>query len=259
MSDRPAEQRGQRFRGRSVLVSGAGGGIGRATARAFAAEGADVSCADIDVDAADATAELLMAAGAKARALECDVTSPNHVERAVASAVDATGRLDVLANVAGIGQFVPTHEETLEQWNRTLAVNLTGTFLMCQQALPALLESRGSIVNVASVAGVRAVPYNAAYCASKGGVVMLTKSLAVEYGGRGVRVNCVCPNSVATPFLDNFAFTDAIDRSLFERGRSVLSGVMAPETVAAAILYLASDDAHMVTGSALMMDGGATA
>jgi meso-butanediol dehydrogenase/(S,S)-butanediol dehydrogenase/diacetyl reductase len=103
------------------------------------------------------------------------------------------------------------------------------------------------------------VPYNAAYCASKGGVVMLTKSLAVEFGGRGVRVNCVCPSSVATTFLDNFEFTDEIDRSLFDRGRSVIAEVMEPPTVATAILYLASDDAHLVTGAAFMMDGGATA
>ena len=249
----------QRFAGRSVLVSGAGGGIGRATARAFAAEGADVTCADVDGGAAAATAELLQAEGATARSVGCDVTVVDDVVRAVAAAVDATGRLDVLANVAGIGAFAPTGEVTLEQWNRTLAVNLTGTFLMCQQALPALVASRGNIVNVASVAGVRAVPYNAAYCASKGGVVMLTKSLAVEFGGEGVRVNCVCPSSVATAFLDNFEFTDAIDRSLFDRGRSVLPGLMDPGTVATAITYLASDDAHMITGSALMMDGGATA
>ena len=190
----------QRFAGRSVLVSGAGGGIGRATARAFAAEGADVTCADVDAEAAAATAELLQAEGATARTVGCDVTVVDDVVRAVAAAVDATGRLDVLTNVAGVGAFAPTGEVTLEQWNRTLAVNLTGTFLMCQQALPALVASRGNIVNVASVAGVRAVPYNAAYCASKGGVVMLTKSLAVEFGGEGLRVNCVCPSSVATAF-----------------------------------------------------------
>lgn len=253
------KDRTPRFAGRSVLVSGAGGGIGRATALAFAADGADVTCADLDEAAAGETADLLGAEGGTARALGCDVTVADDVARTVGAVLEATGRLDVLANVAGIGRFAPTRDVTLEQWNRTLAVNLTGTFLMCQQALPALLASRGNIVNVASVAGVRAVPYNAAYCASKGGVVMLTKSLAVEYGSEGVRVNCVCPSAVATPFLDHFEFGDAIDRSLFDRGRSVLSGVMAPDTVATAITYLASDDAHMITGSALMLDGGATA
>jgi meso-butanediol dehydrogenase/(S,S)-butanediol dehydrogenase/diacetyl reductase len=248
-----------RFVGRSVLVTGAGGGIGRATVAAFAAEGADVTCADVDPAAAAAVAKLVADEGALGRAVTCDVTDPESCARAVGSVVDATGHLDVLVNVAGLGQFAPTTDVTLDQWERTLAVNLTGTFLMCREALPPLLATRGNIVNVASVAGVRAVPYNAAYCASKGGVVMLTKSLAVEFGAQGVRVNCVCPSSVATSFLANFEFTDDIDRSLFERGRSVLTGVMEPATVATAISYLASDDAHMVTGAAFMMDGGATA
>jgi meso-butanediol dehydrogenase/(S,S)-butanediol dehydrogenase/diacetyl reductase len=242
-----------------VLVSGAGGGIGRATVGAFAAEGADVTCADVDGAAAAAAAKLVADDGASARAVTLDVTDPDSCALAVATTVDGAGRLDVLVNIAGIGQFAPTADVTLEQWERTLAVNLTGTFLMCQAALPALLASGGNIVNLASVAGVRAVPYNAAYCASKGGVVMLTKSLAVEYGAQGVRVNCVCPSSVATSFLDNFEFTGEIDRSLFDRGRSVITGVMEGSTVATAIAYLASDDAHMVTGAAFMMDGGATA
>ena len=248
-----------RFAGRSVLITGAGGGIGRATVAAFAAHGADVTCADVDPTAAAAVAKLAVDDGTVGRAVTCDVTDPESCALAVATAVDATTRLDVLVNVAGVGQFAPTTDVTLEQWERTVAVNLTGTFLMCREALPALLSTGGNIVNVASVAGVRAVPYNAAYCASKGGVVMLTKSLAVEFGARGVRVNCVCPSSVATSFLDNFEFTDEIDRSLFERGRSVLTGVMEPATVATAIAYLASDDAHIVTGAAFMMDGGATA
>jgi meso-butanediol dehydrogenase/(S,S)-butanediol dehydrogenase/diacetyl reductase len=248
-----------RFAGRAVLVAGAGGGIGQAVVGAFAADGADLTCADVDASAAAAAAKLVADAGAAGRAVTLDVTDVDSCTRAVAAAVDATGRLDVLVNVAGVGQLAPTIDVTLEQWERTLAVNLTGTFLMCREALPALLETGGNIVNVASVAGVRAVPYNAAYCASKGGVVMLTKSLAVEYGERGVRVNCVCPSSVATSFLDNFEFSDEIDRSLFERGRSVITGVMEPSVVATAIQYLASDDAQMVTGATFMMDGGATA
>jgi NAD(P)-dependent dehydrogenase (short-subunit alcohol dehydrogenase family) len=158
-----------------------------------------------------------------------------------------------------VGRFAPTLDVTLDDWNRTLAVNLTGTFLTCRAALPALVEARGSIVNVASVAGVRAVPYNAAYCASKAGVILLTKSLAVEFGGRGVRANCVCPSSVDTGFLDGFAFTDEMDLTLFARGASVLAGVMDPAVVAAAVAYLASDDAASVTGTTLMLDGGATA
>jgi len=244
---------------RTVLVTGAGGGIGRACAQRFAAEGAHVVVADLDLQAARLTAAAAESAGGTATALECDVTDPDSGRAAVTAALDATGRLDVLANVAGVGRLQPTGDVALDDWNRTLAVNLTGTFLMCQAALPALVEHRGCIVNLASVAGVRGVPYGAAYCASKGGVVMLTKSLAVEFGGAGVRVNCVCPSSVDTSFLDHFAFTGAIDESLFQRGASVIGGRMAPDVVAAAVTYLASTDASMITGSTLMLDGGATA
>ena len=240
-------------------MSGAGGGIGTATARALAAEGALVVCADLDLGAAERSALAVEADGGSAIATACDVTDPDAARAAVATAREGFGRLDLLVNVAGVGSLRPTVDVTLEEWNGTLAVNLTGTFLMCQAAIPALVASGGAIVNVASVAGVRAVPYSAAYCASKGGVVLLTKSLAVELGGSGVRVNCVCPSSVDTRFLDGFAFTDAIDESLFARGASVLSGRMAPAVVASAIVYLASDDAAMITGTALMLDGGATA
>jgi NAD(P)-dependent dehydrogenase (short-subunit alcohol dehydrogenase family) len=247
-----------RFAGRTVLVTGAAGGIGAATSRGFAAEGGRVICADLDGSAAAGVAAGIVSEGGSAIGVACDVTEEAACDGAVDAALGA-GRLDVLVNVAGVGGFAPTADVTLDEWNRTLAVNLTGTFLMCQRSLPALVESRGCIVNVASVAGVRAVPYNAAYCASKAGVILLTKSIAVEYGRRGVRANCVCPSSVNTPFLDGFAFTDEMDMSLFARGSSVLAGAMDPQDVADAIAYLASDAATMVTGSTLMLDGGATA
>lgn len=249
----------ERFAGRTALVTGAGGGIGGACAKRLAEEGAHVVCADLDGAAAERTEATIAGAGHSASAVLCDVSDPVSGAAAVATALEIQGRLDILVNVAGVGAFAPTSEVTLDEWNRTLAVNLTGTFLMCQHALPALVAARGCIVNVASVAGVRAVPYNAAYCASKGGVVMLTKSLAVEFGGQGVRANCVCPSAVATSFLDAFAFTDDMDLSLFARGSSVIRGAMQPSEVATAIAYLASDDAAMITGTALMLDGGATA
>jgi NAD(P)-dependent dehydrogenase (short-subunit alcohol dehydrogenase family) len=249
-----------RFTGRTALVTGAGGGIGRATSRTLASEGAHVICADVDEDARSTTVATIAADGGHAEGVPCDVTNPDDCVRAVEVAVIGGRRhLDVLVNVAGVGGFAPTTDVALDEWNHTLAVNLTGTFLMCQRALPALVEARGCIVNVASVAGIRAVPYNAAYCASKAGVVMLTKSIAVEYGRRDVRANCVCPSSVDTPFLDGFAFTDEMDMSLFARGSAVLAGAMDPRVVADAIAYLASDAAAMITGSTLMLDGGATA
>lgn len=233
-----------RFDGRVVLVTGAAGGIGAAVVERFAAEGATV----LDADLASCGATIV-----------CDVTDPDSCRAAIDAVVERHGRLDVLANVAGVGCFKPTPEVTFEDWNRTLAVNLTGTFLMCQAALAPLLASGGCIVNMASVAGLRATPYNAAYCASKGGVVMLTKALAVEFGRRGVRVNCVCPSAVDTPFLDNFEWPADGDLSLFARTGSVIERRCEPSEVAAVVAFLASDDAAMITGVASVVDGGATA
>jgi NAD(P)-dependent dehydrogenase (short-subunit alcohol dehydrogenase family) len=248
-----------RFTGRVALVTGAGGGIGRAVCALLAGAGAAVVGGDVDLARAGATAEQVQATGGVASAIALDVTDPAACTAAVAAAVERHGRLDVLVNVAGTGGLVPTADLTLEQWNATLAVNLTGTFLMCQQALGPLTATRGTIVNIASIAGVRAIPYNAAYCASKAGVILLTKSLAVEFASAGLRVNCVCPSSVDTGFLTSFAFPPAADLSLFQRARSVIDRKMAPEEVATAVAYLASDAAASVTGSALVMDGGATA
>ena len=225
-----------------ALVTGAAGGIGHATVAALEAEGASVLGADL-----------------RDTAVTLDVTDDASRHAAVDAVVSEHGRLDLLVNVAGVGSFKKTTDLTLDEWQRTLDVNLTGTFGMCQAALPALLDGGGCIVNLASAAGLRATPYNVAYCASKGGVVMMTKSLAVELGGQGVRVNCVCPTSVDTPFLDGFSVPDDADFSLFTRSGGIINRKITPEEVAAAIVYLASDDAAMITGTSLVIDGGALA
>ena len=169
-----------RFDGRVALVAGAGGGIGRACAERLATEGARVVCADIDLATAAATASAIVSGHGEAIGLAVDITDLESCHTLVAAAVEHYGRLDVLVNAAGVGRFVATEDLTLADWNRVLQVNLTGVFLLSQQALAPLLAARGAIVNIASIAGVRAVPYNAAYCASKAGVVMLTKAMAVE-------------------------------------------------------------------------------
>jgi NAD(P)-dependent dehydrogenase (short-subunit alcohol dehydrogenase family) len=241
----------RRYEGRTALITGAGGGIGRATALRLAEEGATVVCADRNEAAAQSVADGIDGASA----IPLDVTDPT----SCAAAVEATGHLDLLVNLAGVGAFAHTAELALEDWNRTLAVNLTGTFLMCQAAIAPLQASKGAIVNMASLAGLRATPYNAAYCASKGGVVMFTRSLAVEMAKTGVRVNCVCPGSVDTEFLRAFEIPDDIDIGRLARAAAPNGKVAAPADIAAAIAYLGSDDAAMVTGTSLVVDGGALA
>lgn len=249
----------ERFQGRSVLVTGAGSGIGRAAAQRLAEEGARVLCADLDGAAGEAAAAAIRASGGQAAATRCDVSDPASVAAAVALAVSHSGRLHALVNVAGVGHFRRTTDETLESWNRTIAINLTGTFLMCREALPHLRETRGAIVNTASAAGLKAHPYSAAYCASKGGVVMLTKALAAEYGRGGLRVNCVCPGRVETPFVNNFQLPDGVNPAALMRIMPLREQPAGPSEVAAVIAFLASDDASYVNGDAIAVDGGMTA
>jgi len=233
-----------RLLGRVALVSGAASGIGAAVAVRLAAEGATVVASDLS---------------APAGGVVMDVTDGHSVSGAVAEVLARHGRLDIVVNVAGIGLARRIGDFSLEEWNRVLQVNLTGTFLVSQAALPALLESKGVIVNMASVAGIRATPYNAAYCASKGGVIMLTKSMAIELAGAGVRVNAVCPASVDTPFLKGFELPEGADLKLLARSTSPMGHLIDPAEVAACVAYLASPDAATVSGTTIVIDGGSTA
>jgi NAD(P)-dependent dehydrogenase (short-subunit alcohol dehydrogenase family) len=245
----------RRFEGKAALVTGASSGIGRATAIRLAAEGAAVGCADLDAEGARAVAGEIEGDGGRALALACDVAAPAAGRTAVAAVVERFGGLHVLCNIAGVLRVVHTHEETLEAWNRVLAVNLTGTFLMCQAALPHLLEARGSIVNVSSTSALRAHAWMAAYSASKGGVLALTSELAIEYGRQGVRVNALCPGGISTPIHDAFAIPEGADPGLVRRIMP-FTGFAEPEEVAAAAAFLASDEATHITGTMLRVDAG---
>src|SRR5438552_6440527 len=238
----------ERFTGKVAVVTGSGSGIGRATALRLASEGAAVACVDVAEEAAVKTAAQISEEAGSAGAFRCDVADPGSVRSTFDRLVGELGPPDVVCNVAGIGAFAHTLEQRLEGWDRILAVNLTGTFLVCQAALPHLLGRDGNIVNVASNAGIKGQPYSAAYCASKGGVVALTRALACEYLERGVRVNAVAPGGIDTPMHAQFALPEGASPKLLGRVVSPM-GFGTPEEVAALIAYVACDEARYVTGS----------
>jgi NAD(P)-dependent dehydrogenase (short-subunit alcohol dehydrogenase family) len=259
----------RRFAGRVALVTGAASGIGRATALRLAAEGASLAVVDRDAAGNRETVRALEQAGAKAGAFACDVSQAVDVARTVAAVEGALGPVDVLANVAGIGDtagFGGIEEVTDERWARILAVNLTGPFLLCRALLPGMAaRARGAVVNVSSLAG-RSKSANAgpAYSASKAGLLGLTRHLAFDYGRRGVRVNAICPGGVDTPMIRGAEFAPPSSEAPEDRRRRLeayrwfmpIQRLSTPEEQAAAIAFLASDDASYVNGVALDVNGG---
>ncbi|HEV3282500.1 MAG TPA: glucose 1-dehydrogenase [Acidimicrobiales bacterium] len=250
-----------RLEGKVAVITGAGGGIGRAAARLFAVEGAQVVVADVATDLAEAVADEIRSGGGSALHVGVDVAEAGSVDAMVAEAVATYGGLHVMFNNAGIfpgddGGILDTPPET---WHRVLDVNLKGVWLGCRAAVPAMLESGGgSIVNVASfVALVGAATAQIAYTASKGGVLAMTRELAVEYARKGIRANSICPGPIETPLLAHLLADPA------RRERRLVHIPIGrfgrPEEIAGAALFLASDDASFVTGSALVVDGGITA
>lgn len=229
-----------RFTGRRVLVTGAASGVGKATAALFAAEGADVVAFDRT---------------AGPGIIQIDLTDSART----ADLVRQHGPFDVVLNIAGMVRLEHVADISLASWQQQVDVNLTAPFVVSQAALPGLIERGGNIVNVSSVAGVRGQAYSAAYCASKAGLLMLTKAMALELSQKGVRINCVCPGGIDTPLIAQAAATmpKDLDERLMQRLYNVLPpGFSQPEEIAEAIAYLASDAARSVTGTALSIDGG---
>ena len=246
------------FDGRVAVVTGAGSGLGGAVARQVAGEGAPVAVFDIASDAGDKTAAAIAEQGGQARAYAVDVSDPDSVKNAMDAVAKELGRPELVVNCAGIGKFAHTHELPYAEWRRIMGVNLDGTFLVCQAALPHLLDGGGSIVNIASNAGVNAQPYSAAYATSKAGVVHLTRCIADEYMKRGIRANCVAPGGMETPLQNSFMeFPEGVDWKSMRKIMSSL-GNSTPEEIANVVTFVLSDACRYMTGSVLSIDGGIT-
>lgn len=246
-----------RFDGKAVIITGAASGIGAATAARFAAEGASLALADLDGRALEQGAGGLGLDEAQLLTREIDVAEAAAVEALVAAAVERFGGIDVLVSNAGMGSFGYVTELTPEQWHRVLAVDLDSVFYAARAAMPHLVERRGCIVNTASISGIRGDYGFAAYNAAKAGVINLTRTLALDHGKDGVRVNALCPGLIATPLSAPLTGHDATREEY--RRRVPLGRAGTPEDMAGAIVFLASDDAAYVTGTCLVADGGLTA
>jgi meso-butanediol dehydrogenase / (S,S)-butanediol dehydrogenase / diacetyl reductase len=242
----------------AALVTGASSGIGAAVARRLAGDGYSVMAAGRD---AARTREL--ASGSPAiQAWVGDLRSSEACNRLIGDCVNSFGRLDVLVNNAGIYHVADAEHTTDEVWNETIAINLTAAFLLSRAALPQLRKSRGVIVNIASDWGLVGGRHGVAYCASKGGLVLMSKAMALDHAAEGVRINAVCPGDVETPMLYRSGATHGLDRKGALREANAVSRtgrVTTPEEVAALVAFLASDEARQITGAAIPIDGGNTA
>lgn len=251
-----------RLKGKVAIVTGAGSGIGKAIAELFAAEQAAVVLAEWNRQSGAEAEAAIRAAGGTARFIPTDVSKAPEVRALIERTVAEFGRLDILVNNAAIqilGRLADTSEE---DWDRLHSVNLKGVFLCSKYAIAAMLRSGGgSIVNIASILGLVGDPDLAAYCAAKGGVLALTKAAALAYGPEGIRVNAICPGDVDTPMVREYFEKDSHPEALRREVASkyALRRIAAPREIAEAALYLASDAASFVTGSALVIDGGLTA
>ena len=250
-----------RLKDKVALVTGAGAGIGKAIAETFAKEGAKVVVNDLNADTAQAVADGINKGGGAAASVQADVSKEADAVKIVKFTVDTYGRLDVLVNNAGIELIKPTHELTEQDWDAVMNVNLKGCFLVSKHGVIQMLaQGGGSIINMASAAGIIGFPLLASYCATKGGVVQLTKSMALEYRPANVRVNAICPSLIETDLGDRFVESyNAAGIPAEELLMSMQGRMGTVQDVAGVALFLASDDSSFVNGVALPVDGGACA
>ena len=246
-----------RLKDKVALVTGGASGIGRATAELFAREGARVAVADYNSDGRD-TAQTIKAAGGEGIFIQVDVSDSGQVAKMVEAALQAYGRIDILFNGAGILYYGTVLETDEQAWNRVISINLTGTYLCCRAVVPHMIrQGGGSIINVASTVGAHDACANAvAYVTSKGGVTLFTKAMAIDHARQGVRVNALVPGATDTPMIRKALTPEALETLAASHPVGRLGR---PEELAKAVLFLASDDASFVTGTAMYVDGGQTA
>ncbi|MFL5953298.1 MAG: SDR family NAD(P)-dependent oxidoreductase [Gaiellaceae bacterium] len=247
--------------GRVAFVTGGAGGIGRATCEAFYEAGYRVALTDLDGEASAAAAGEIAGGDGRVAGFPCDVSSSESVNRAVDDAVDHFGRLDALANIAGVVGPGPSEELSDDSWDRLISIHLGGTFRCSRAAFPALSASgAGSIVSVSSIAGRTGFSFRASYCAAKAGIEGLTRALAVEWAKRGVRVNAIAPGHVRTPMLDHSIAIGSVTQEIVDArtNRIPLGRYAQPEEIASVVLFLSSPAASYVTGEVICVDGAIT-
>jgi len=251
-----------RFEGRVALITGGTSGIGSATAERFAAEGARIAITGRNEERGEQVVDAIAANGGEAIFIQSDVRLAADCKRAVDETLRRFGQIDVLFNNAGVFHPKTIPDCTEDEWDETIESSLRGAFLMSKYSLPSMIErGSGSIIHTSSGWGILGGDKAAAYCAAKGGLIVMAKAMAIDHGPQGIRVNCVCPGDVMTPMLE----VDAVDRGLtwdeYEEGASQrpLGRIGSPDDIASAVLYLASDEASFVTGDALVVDGGGVA
>ncbi len=251
-----------RFDGRVALITGGSSGIGRATAALFSREGAAVVLTGRNQERGDEVARAINGDGGEALFIRADVRIADHCRRAVERTLERFGKIDVLFNNAGVYHPRTVPETTEEEWDETIDSSLKGAFLMSKYALPSMIErGSGSIIHNSSGWGILGGDHAAAYCAAKGGIVVMTKAMAIDHGPQGIRVNCVCPGDVDTPMLPDEAGKRGMaweDYLAGARDRP-LGRIGSADEIARAVLFLASDDASFITGGALVVDGGGVA
>lgn len=249
-----------------AIITGAGSGIGREIALLYATQGAQVIVADIRQEAAESVVAEITAKEGKAQALQIDIAQEEQVRSAMAHVIEEHGRIDILVNNAGVSHVGNILETSLEDWERLMSVNTRGVFLCSKYAIERMVAQQpqgGVLVNIASVAGLIAVDRRFPYGASKGAVISMTRSIAMDFVKQGIRANAICPGTVHTPFVEGFLqrnFAETIDEERQKlHARQPIGRMGRPDEIAAAALYLASEEASFITGSALVIDGGWTA